>query len=334
MTRARRMAEATGLPMRDRRAPVAQLPALEVGGVRVPRAGDVEVVIDGRVLRLTNLDRVLWPETGFTKAELVAYFLAVADVMLRHLRDRPLTLGRFPGGVDGRGFAQTEAPGRPPWVRTVPLDLANGARKRFTVADDRATLVWLAQIGTVELHTFLGAWPEVDRPRAVVFDLDPPPSGGLLAAADVACALRDRLTGRGLAAFPKTSGSAGLHVLVPLAGAVTYAETRAFATSVAAEVCRAMPDRATVAMVRAARGGRVLIDVRQNARRLTMIAAYSLRATPRPTASVPVTWSEIDDALAVGDAARLVFPAATVVARIADVGDPLATMCAAGRRLP
>jgi bifunctional non-homologous end joining protein LigD len=323
--RARRMADATRLPQHDRRAAGAE-GAIAAGGVRMPRAGTADVLVDGRSLRLTNLDRVLWPETGFTKAELVAYWLGVADVALPHLRSRPLTAGRFPGGVDGRGFAATELPGRPEWIAAVPLLLANGAVRRFTLVDERAALVWLAQMGTIELHAFLGALPDLERPTAVVFDLDPSGPDGLLAAADVALALRERLARIGLVAFAKTSGSAGMHVLVPVGGGASYGETREFATRLAADLARERPDRVTDRMARDARAGRVLVDVRQNARRLTTVAAYSPRATPRPTVSAPLAWDEVEAAVARRDAGALVVETTAMPARVARVGDPLAAI--------
>jgi bifunctional non-homologous end joining protein LigD len=240
--RARRMAEATGLPMFDRRAASVDSGDLLAGGVHIPRAGNAVVVIDDHAVPLTHLDRILWPAADFTKADLVAYYLAIAPAVLPHLVDRALTLGRFPGGVDGRGFAQTEVPGRPDWIRSVPLRLANGAVKRFTIAEDRASLAWLAQMGTIELHTFLATVADLDRPAVVLFDLDPAAPDGLLDAAAVALRLRGRITELGLVPFVKTSGSAGMHVLVPLAGAVTYEDTRRCAARIAAAVAAEVPD--------------------------------------------------------------------------------------------
>jgi bifunctional non-homologous end joining protein LigD len=333
-SRARRMSESTRGATLDRRAETGREGELCAGGVRIPRAGSTRVVIDDRPLQLTHLDRVLWPAAGFTKADLIAYYLNVADVLLPHLRDRPLTLGRFPGGVDGRGFAQTEIPGRPGWIRTVPLALKSGAVKRFTLADERASLAWLAQMGTIELHTFLAAWPDVDRPTTVVFDLDPAGPGGVVDAARVALMLRDRVVDAGLEPFVKTSGSAGMHVLVPVAAPVTYAETHAFARRLAAAAAAEMPDLVTDRLPRAERAGRVLVDVRQNARRLTTVVPYSLRTTDRPTVSMPVAWSEVASAVATGYAGSMVFEAAAAIARVGRDGDLLRPMAASGARLP
>lgn len=301
--RAQRMSEATTRPILDRRS----------GAV----ANDAELEIDGRAIRFTNLDRVMWPETGFTKAELVAYYVAIAPALLPHLADRAITVGRFPGGVDGRGFAQAEVPGRPAWLRAIPLRLANGEEKAFTLIDDRAGLAWLAQMGTIELHTFLGHTRALAHPTAILFDLDPSAPAGLLEAAEAALALRARLDARGLSAIVKTSGSLGVHVSVPIDACATYDETRGLAREVARELANAEPSRITDRMPRAERAGRVLVDVRQNAERLTTVVPYSLRTTPRPSVSMPVTWDEIDQAVRARDPDRLVFGPADALARAA-----------------
>ncbi len=313
------MAEATRSPIVDRRIEPTTLDAIEVGDIAIPRAGNATIEIDGREIALTNLDRSLYPDAPFTKADSIAYHLSVADVLLEGLRDRALTVGRFPGGVEGRGFAQTEIPGRPAWVRTVPIALAKGPVKEFTLVDDRATLVWLAQMGVIELHTFLGLAHDLEHPTAVLFDLDPAPPARLLEAADVALLLRDRLVEMGLEAQAKTSGSAGMHVLVPVNHPrATYAETRALATRVAKELADVRPDLVSDRIMgRADRAGRVLIDARQNAMRLTTVVAYSLRATRRPTVSTPVTWDEVRTACEARETSSLVFTADDVVRRLA-----------------
>jgi bifunctional non-homologous end joining protein LigD len=315
--RAQRLADATSRPVLDRRAPSGAGEPIRVAGIALPRAGEAELEVDGRRLFFTHLDRVLWPEVGFTKAEMIAYYLAVAGVLLPHLRDRPITVGRFPGGVDGRGFAQSEVPGRPSWIRAAAVALANGAVKRFTLVDERASLAWLAQMGAIELHTFLGTLPDLDRPTAVVFDLDPGEPAGLLEAADVALRLRARLADRGLSAWAKTSGSIGMHVLVPLEGEANYADSRALAQRVAAELASEAPQLVVERMALRERAGRVFIDTRQNARRLTTVVPYSLRSASRPTVSTPVTWAELETAAASRDAGGLVFDARAVLARIA-----------------
>lgn len=283
--------------------------------------GGEERVVGSRTLKLTSLDRVMYPETGFTKRELVDYMIAVAPAMLPWLVDRPVTLGRFPSGVHGNGFAQSECPGRPDWVRALPLSLANGEVKLFTLVDEAATLAFLAQMGTIELHPFLGTARAIDRPTDVVFDLDPGEPAGIVECAEVALVLRDRLQARGVDARIKTSGSVGLHAFVPAAGQ-TYDETRAFAQQLASEVVDARPHLAIDRMARAERSGKVLIDVRQNSERLSTVAAYSLRATPRPQVSTPVSWDEIATAADARDPSRLVFGPAEVLERVARGVDP------------
>ena len=333
--RARRMAEATTSPIFDRRLTSSATAADRiVDGIAVPSAGSATVTIDGRSIALTNLDRVLYPETGFTKAESIAYHLAIAGTLLSHLRDRALTVGRFPGGVDGRGFAQTEIPGRPPWIRSTPIMLAKGEEKRFTLADDRASLVWLAQMGSIELHSFLAPATDLERPSCVVLDLDPTPPAGLLDAARVSLLVRDALATRGLVGFAKTSGSVGIHVVVPLDGDVTYADTRAVATALAQQLATSHPDHVSARLERAGRAGKVLVDARQNSRRLTMVAAYSLRSTPRPFVSTPVTWEELEAAVRDESVASLVFEPGNVLGRVERHGDLFAPVLRLRQQLP
>lgn len=318
---AKRLASVTRAPILDRRRDDLYGLELHVGDVVLPRAGDATVTVDSRSIRFTHLDRVLWPEAGFTKGEMVAYYLAVAPAILPHLADRPLTVGRFPGGVDGRGFAQAEVPGRPEWMRTTTLTLANGKVRAFTLVDDRAGLAWLAQMGCIELHTFLARAPDLERPTMVLFDLDPTPPATLADAAIAACALAERLDARGLASLVKTSGSLGIHVVVPLDEPTTYEATRTLAHAVARELVTRYPERISDALPRADRAGKVLVDVRQNSRRLTMAAPYTLRSAPRPFVSTPVSWIEVERAVGAADSSLLAFEPDAVLTRIAEHGD-------------
>jgi bifunctional non-homologous end joining protein LigD len=306
---ARRLAEATRTPQRDRRIVPATDEPIMVGDIVVPRTGDTTLHVDGRELRVTNLDRSLYPAAPFTKADSIAYHLAVAHLLLPVLRERPLTVGRFPGGVDARGFAQSEIPGRPSWVRAIPLVLVKGPTKEFTLVDERATLVWLVQMGVIELHTFLGRAGDLEHPTDIVFDLDPTAPAGLLEAADVALFLRERLVAEGFAPRVKTSGSIGMHVLAPARPGATYDETRALASRLAKELTVAHPELVTDRMERSARAGRVLLDARQNAQRLTTVVAYSLRSTPTPNVSTPLTWAEVERACGRRSRSDLVFSA-------------------------
>jgi bifunctional non-homologous end joining protein LigD len=315
------MKEATRSPIYDRRLAPSSGEDIVVGDLAIPRRGDAPIVVDGHRLALTNLDRLLYPEAGFTKADVIAYYLSLAEVLLPHLRDRPLTVGRFPGGVDGRGFAQAEVPGRPAWMRTVPIMLAKGEERAFTLVEERATLAWLAQMGTIELHTFLGRGADLEHPTQVVFDLDPTAPAGLIEAAEVALRLHERLAKLELAPLVKTSGSVGMHVVVPLEAPAEHTHTRAFAQRVAKELADAHPETVSDRLLRAGREGKVLVDARQNAMRLTMVVPYSLRSTPRPRVSTPVTWSEVEAAVRRGDGDGLVFEASEMVDRVARMGD-------------
>lgn len=296
MMRARRLKQATFTP------PITDRPA---GGGRTSD-------IDGRSIALTNLDRVLYPEDGFTKGDLVDYWLAVADVILPHVADRPLTVGRFPGGVDGRGFAQAEVPGRPDWIPTRELALLKGPVKRFTLVRERAALVWLAQMGTIELHAFPGLPEDLERTTRVLFDLDPKPPADLVATARAALLVRDRLAQRGIASWAKTSGSLGMHVIGDLDAPALVKDARKIADEIRGELASELASLS------------VVLDARQNSARLTTVVAYSLRSTPRPLVSTPLAWEEIERAAAGSDPALLVFSASDVVRRVTLAGDDLA----------
>jgi bifunctional non-homologous end joining protein LigD len=272
--------------------------------------------LGGRRVELTTPDRVLWPAAGFTKRDLVDYYLRVAPVLLPHLADRPLTLGRFPEGVEGRGFAQTECRGAPEWLRTEPIRLRGGEVRNYCVVEDEAGLAWLANRSVIELHTFMG----LERPDAVVFDLDPGEPADVIDCAEVALLLRERL---GEGAVVKTSGSVGLHVFA--ATAATYEETRAFARSVAEELEAADPALVVSTTGRAARAGKVLVDWMQNAPMRSTVAPYSLRAAPWPTASTPVSWTEVGRAVTERRPELLTFLAQDVLDRL-DAGGDLFTL--------
>jgi bifunctional non-homologous end joining protein LigD len=266
----------------------------------------------GRRVELRTPDRVLWPAAGFTKRDLLDYYLSVAPVLLPHLRDRPLTLGRFPTGVEGRGFAETEARAAPDWLRTEPIRLRGGEIRNYCVVEDEAGLAWLANRSVIELHPFLG----LDRPHAIVFDLDPGEPADVVDCARVALRLRERL---GDDAVVKTSGSVGLHVFVPTAA--TYEETRAFARRLAEELEAAVPDRVVSTTARAARPGKVLVDWMQNAPMRSTVAPYSLRAAPWPTVSMPVSWDEVERCAAERRPELLTFLAWHVPERVERLGD-------------
>jgi bifunctional non-homologous end joining protein LigD len=252
-----------------------------------------DLAIEGRRIRLTNLDRVLWPRTGFTKADMIAHYRSVAANLVPYLAGRPLTLGRFPMGVDGPGWAQTECRGRPPWLRTAPVRLKGGRLRHYCLVEDEASLVWVANQGSIELHPFLWRVTDPERPTEIVFDLDPGPGTGLSQACLVAVWLRELLAGHGLDAWAKTTGSAGVHVHVPLEQRTTFEATKAFARAAAARLAREHPDLVLDRMARSLRDGRVFVDWAQNGPRRSLIAPWSLRATPVPAVATPLGWDEV-----------------------------------------
>jgi bifunctional non-homologous end joining protein LigD len=295
--------------------------------------GHAQVEVDGRRLRLSNLHKVLYPATGFTKGQVVDYYVRVAPVLLPHLRDRPLTMVRLPDGVDGERFFEKRCPGhRPSWLGTVPLD-ADSSITACSI-EDLPGLVWVANLAALELHTPQACAGEPWKPTAMVFDLDPGAPAGIIDCARVALDLRDLLDQLGLRAAVKTSGSKGLHLSVGLRPSVDAEHTKAFALALGRVLESRDAERVTVNMARDQRGGRVFVDWSQNDRHKTTVSAYSLRATPRPQVSTPVSWDEIAAALESDDTDSLRFEADDVIARVNDVGDLYADSIAEDQDLP
>jgi bifunctional non-homologous end joining protein LigD len=232
-------------------------------------------------VEVSNPDKVLWPEAGFTKADLAAYYGAVADAMLPHLARRPVTLRRFPDGVDAWGWYQTNCRAAPDWVETTIVPGRGGAVFEMCLLDGPAALAWAANMAAVEVHPLLARVPDLGRPTSVVFDLDPGPPADVLDCCELALALRARLAELGLESFPKTTGSVGLHVYVPLNAPVPYSETRRFARTLAESL---EDPRVVTAQKRSARVGKVLVDWMQNDAMRSTVAPYSPRAVPgRPS---------------------------------------------------
>jgi bifunctional non-homologous end joining protein LigD len=293
------------------------------------------VDVAGRTIALRNLEKVFYPEAGFTKGDVVDYYARIAPVLLPHLADRPLTLKRYPDGVDGPFFYEKRCPRhRPAWLRTEPVwSEGNGEYIHYCVVDGLAALVWLAGIADLELHAFLARAATIDAPEALVFDLDPGPPAALLECCEVALLLR-RLLGRlGLESFPKTSGSKGLQVYAPLEPS-TYEATKPFAHAVARLLERTRPELVVERMTKSLRGGKVLVDWSQNDRNKTTVCAYSLRARPRPTVSTPLRWSEVERAVKRRDADGLVFEAGALLRRVEKAGDLFEPVLTLRQRLP
>jgi bifunctional non-homologous end joining protein LigD len=290
------------------------------------------VQVDGRQLELSNLDKVLYPVAGFTKAEVIDYYTRVAPVLLPHIEDRPLTRIRYPNGVGANSFFEKNAPmGVPDWVRVETLPAPGSTKDRetldYVVADDLPTIVWLANLAALEMH--VPQWKVGSAgPDRLVVDLDPGAPAGLPQCAEVALLLRERLAADGLTAYPKTSGRKGMQLMCALAAEQSAEAVSDYARRVAEELARAHPKRITAKMAKNLRPGKVFIDWSQNSAAKTTVAPYSLRGEPVPTVSAPLDWSEVE--------AGEVRPVRSdeVLARIDGYGDLLADLCAGGPRVP
>jgi bifunctional non-homologous end joining protein LigD len=291
-------------------------------------ASTTPIEVDGRRLDLSNLEKVLYPAAGFTKAQVIDYYARVAPALLPHLAGRALTLVRCPDGVDGERFFEKRCPPHHPgWIPEV------GGLRSCEVRE-LAGLVWLANLAALELHTLQARADEPARPTAVVFDLDPGPPAGMLDCCRVALQLGELLDELGLEAVVKTSGSKGLHLSVPLHTTVTAEHTKAFALTIGRVLASRDPKRIVTDMRKELRRGRVFVDWSQNDEHKTTVAAYSLRIQPRPTVSTPIAWEEVEDALEAGDPDALAFETAAVLERVAELGDLYAANVELEQELP
>jgi bifunctional non-homologous end joining protein LigD len=286
----------------------------------------VAVEVEGRQLSLSNLDKVLYPAVGFTKGQVIDYYTRIAPVLLPHLRDRPLTMKRYPDGVDGGHFYEKRIPSHAPeWIRRERV-----GKIEYIVCDDLPTLVWLANMADLELHPSLSLADDIDRPAVMAFDLDPGPPAGIPECCEVAFLLRDALSQIGLESFPKTSGSKGIQVYVPLnVEGVDYDHGTKALSQALARLLEARHPRLIVSQQRKdLRKGKVLIDWSQNDENKTTVCVYSLRARERPTVSTPLRWEELDDP------DSLVFEASDVLERVEEHGDLYAPVVELQQELP
>jgi bifunctional non-homologous end joining protein LigD len=296
------------------------------------------VEVDGRELKLTNLDKVLYPKSGFTKGEMVDYYAKVAPAMVPHLTGRPVTLRRFPEGVDDldAAFFEKRCPKhRPKWVKTARVEAGPHAGKiDFCVCDGRPTLIWMAQLAAIELHPSLSLSRAPKRPTVLAFDLDPGPPADIVDCCRVGLRLREMFGHFGVESFAKTSGSKGMQVYVPLNDKTSYDVTKPFAKAIAQLLEKQTPDQVVSKMKKVEREGKVFVDWSQNHQRKTTIAVYSLRARERPTVSTPVTWEEVEAAADSGDGSSLVFETGDVLERIETQGDLFAPVLELMQELP
>jgi bifunctional non-homologous end joining protein LigD len=284
---------------------------------------DAVVDIEGKHLKLSNLDKVLYPAAGFTKGQVIDYYVRVAPVLIPHIAGHPLTLKRYPEGVDHPFFFEKNAPKhRPDWVKTAPIwSEGNNRDVNYILPNDLPTLVWVANLASLELHPSLSLAKDIDCPTMMVFDLDPGPPANIVQCSQVAMWLRTIFDHFGLQSFPKTSGSKGLQIYVPLHTPTSYEVTKPFAHAIARLLEDEHRDLVVSDMKKTLRVGKVLVDWSQNDEHKTTVSVYSLRARERPTVSTPVKWEEVEQALKKKDASLLVFEAKQVLARVDKMGD-------------
>jgi bifunctional non-homologous end joining protein LigD len=300
-----------------------------------PVRGGVEIDVGGRRLKVTNLDKVLYPKAGFLKRDVLEYLVHVAPVLLPHLQGRPLTLKRYPNGVDAGHFYEKQCPKhRPDWVVTAKV-VASSKTIDFCLVEDLPTLVWVGNLASLELHTSLSRAPQIERPTMMVFDLDPGPPATIVECCRVGLWLHGMFENLRLESYAKTSGSKGLQIYVPLnVPDVTYDDTKGFSLAVAELLEGEQPDLVVSRMTKSIRAGKVLVDYSQNDEHKTTVNVYSLRAKDRPTVSTPVTWDEVRACLDSGDPERLVFHARDVLRRVADQGDLFAPVLSSVQQIP
>jgi bifunctional non-homologous end joining protein LigD len=297
---------------------------------------DSMIEVQGRQLKLSNLEKVLYPAVGFTKKQVIDYYVRIAPAIIPHLSGRALTRKRYPDGVDGEPFFEKNAPvHKPNWVKTVAIWSGRNRRNvNYILADDLATLVWLANLAALELHPSLALAKDVPCPTMMVFDLDPGPPANIVQCCQVGLWLREIFTHFGLSSFPKTSGSKGLQIYVPLNTSTNYDSTKLFAHALAQLLEHEHPKEVVSDMSKKLRAGKVFVDWSQNDEHKTTIAVYSLRAREHPTVSTPVTWEEVERTLKKKDANLLVFEAPQTVNRFEKMGDLFAPLLELKQKLP
>ena len=297
---------------------------------------DSGIEIQGRNLKLSNLEKVLYPATGFTKKDVIDYYARIAPVLLAHLSGRALTRKRYPDGVEGEPFFEKNAPmHKPDWVKTAPVWSGRNRRTiHYVLANDMATLIWLANLAALELHPSLALAADIECPTVMVFDLDPGPPANIVQCCQVAMLLRDIFSHLGLKSFPKTSGSKGLQLYVPLNTPTTFDKTKMFSHALAQLLEQEHRDLVVSDMKKSIRTGKVFVDWSQNDEHKTTISVYSLRAREHPTVSTPVTWDEVERALKKKNADLLVFESSDTIARVEKMGDLFEPVLELKQKLP
>ena len=294
------------------------------------------IEIEGKHLSLTNLDKVLYPAAGFTKGQVIDYYARIAPVLLPHLKERPLTLKRYPEGVDKEYFFEKNATKhRPDWVKTAPIWSEGNQRDvNYILANDLPTLVWIANLASIELHPSLAMAKDIESPRMMVFDLDPGAPADIVQCCQVGMWLREIFEHFGLQSFPKTSGSKGLQIYVPLNTPTNYDSTKTFAHALARLLENEHRELVVSDMKKQVRVGKIFVDWSQNDEHKTTVSVYSLRARERPTVSTPVKWEEVERALKKKEASVLVFEAGQVLERVQKMGDLFEPVQSLKQKLP
>jgi len=308
--------------------------ALSLDGTKLKNSQVIDV--DGRRLSLSNLDKVLYPVAGFTKGQVIDYYARVAPVLLPHFRGRPLTLKRYPEGVDRPYFYEKNAPShKADWVKTAPIwSEGNNRNVNYVLLEDLPTLIWVANLASIELHPSLALAKKIESPTMMVFDLDPGPPADIVQCAQVGLWLREVFEHFGLQSFAKTSGSKGLQIYVPLNSPTSYDSTKPFAHALARLLEHEHPDLVVSDMKKHLRVGKVLVDWSQNDQHKTTVGVYSLRAREKPTVSTPVKWEEVEKVLKKKDGSSLVFEANDVLERVQKMGDLFAPTLTLKQKLP
>jgi bifunctional non-homologous end joining protein LigD len=294
-----------------------------------------QLEIGGLKLEVSNLNKVFYPRTGFTKGQVIDFYIKISPQLLPHLKNRPISLKRYPDGVEGFFFYEKQCPAhRPDWVRTANVPRKDGSEINYCVMNDLPALVWAANLADLELHTFLHRAPAINRPLALAFDLDPGSPANIVQCCQVGLWLKALFAQLKLECFPKTSGSKGLQVFVPLNTPATYEKTKTFAHAVAQSLEREFPKLIVSNMQKSQRGGKVLVDWSQNDPHKTTVSVYSLRAKDHPTVSTPVMWDEVAACLKKKNAKLLTFEGADVLKRVAKHGDLFAPVLKLKQKLP
>jgi len=297
---------------------------------------DSTIEVQGRHLKLSNLEKVLYPAAGFTKKDVIDYYARIAPALLPHLTGRALTRKRYPDGVEGEPFFEKNAPmHKPDWVKTTPIWSGHGGRTvHYILADDMATLIWLANLAALELHPSLALAKDIKCPTVMVFDLDPGPPANIVQCCQVAMWLREIFEHLGLQSFAKTSGSKGMQLYVPLNTPTTFGKTKLFSHALAQLLEQEHPDLVVSDMKKRLRNHKVFVDWSQNDEHKTTIAVYSLRARERPTVATPISWDEVEKTLKKKDAGLLVFESSDVIKRFDKLGDLFEPVLELKQKLP